>query len=147
MLPHYSLANIYIYQMQELACILALCPVLSGVGSGLERIASQALEVPVDSELNDVAAKAFGACTKVLASLTEYQINEDIGSWITRAVKQWPQSIIVLDGVYAIASRYVNIHLLPRVLTNARLQCNLWTEDTFDGTLSISPEIDTQCTT
>ncbi|KIJ51368.1 hypothetical protein M422DRAFT_203512 [Sphaerobolus stellatus SS14] len=92
--------------LNELACILALCPVLSGVAPGLQSIAFNALEaIENDPDKIECSTKVFGTCVKVLAELPGQNIEFDIPSCISRAVKKWPQSQLVLDGLVVLSKR------------------------------------------
>lgn len=95
-----------------MACILSLSHVLRPTITSLIPIASLALHFDSNTnpEVSDnLCAKVFGASVKALAQDSQSLNGVDTSLWIITAVKKWPQSQIVLEGLVALAKWFANL--------------------------------------
>ncbi|KAF8589509.1 hypothetical protein K439DRAFT_362879 [Ramaria rubella] len=107
--------------LQELASIVALSSILPSIGPGLVRIAEDTLDY-VDphatEELHNsdpLDAKVFGECAKALVQIPDHLWSQsvDVSSWISLAVKKWPKSQNVLNGLVALSQLHKSEYCVP----------------------------------
>lgn len=90
--------------------ILSICPMPPSVNSEIERIADEVLGFfPTNADKIDdvIIAKTFGGCLSVLGKGAKQELldGSKITRWCSSALRRWPQSLPVLQGLIAISAR------------------------------------------
>lgn len=91
-------------------CILNICSMLPSTKCEIERIADEALDfTPADTDQIDdsIIAKNFGGCLSVLGKGARAELldGSKIIRWCMSALKRWPRSLPVLQGLIYISER------------------------------------------
>ena len=114
-IPHIGTMLFNSLRLQELRSILALSPVLPSIGPGIVQIAIHALDSSQAGEIHgegyrtpeSLPQQVFGACAKALADLPSLDWSEqvEISTWISRALKHWPNCQSIVSSLVAVLSR------------------------------------------
>lgn len=86
--------------------ILNICSMLPSAKCEIERIADEALDF-IRGDDDSIIAKTFGGCLSVLGKGAKPELldGSKITKWCMNALKRWPRSLPVLQGLICISER------------------------------------------